>query len=72
MEQFWYMPRVVGVAAFSAPSPLMAMQISASAYCTILINSAGNVTHYMPAKNLILAHGGNDHYTDFFLVDISK
>ena len=38
-------------------------------YCTILINSAGHVTRYMPAKNLDSAHGGNDCYIHIFSAD---
>jgi len=33
---------------------------------------AGHVTCYMPAEILILAHGGNDHYIDFFSADTSE
>ena len=38
-------------------------------YCAISLNSAGHVTHYMPAKILNLAHGGNDCYIHIFLAD---
>jgi len=34
--------------------------------CTISVNSAGHVMHYMPAEILISAYGGNDYYIDFF------
>ena len=34
-----------------------------------MINSAGHVTHYMPAEILNSAHGGNDRYIHLFSVD---
>jgi hypothetical protein len=40
-----------------------------TSYCTISINSAGHVTHYMPAEILNSAHGGNDRYIEFFSAD---
>ena len=52
--------------------PVPCVYFFANSYCTISINSAGHVVHYMPAEILILAHGRNDHYTDFFLADTSK
>ena len=45
------------------------IQENENEYYPILVNSAGHVMCYIPAEILILKHGGNDCYVDFFSAD---